>query len=243
MAEGLGLSLSAIPSFDTQTDPTSIGPRWRKWMLRFENRTKAINLTDPDRKLALLLDCADNDVHDDYLTVTITPATDGNNLPQNDIYSRSIEALNNHYSPQVQREYELFNFRAAKQEEGETLDQFVTRLRKLGASCDFTNLSAEIKSQVIQKCKSSKLRTKGLSDLTMSLEDLIKTGNAMDRAVVYAQGIEGRSEMTVNQLTTRRQTGHNNQRGNRRSDFRGHQHSQSKSSHSVDYSEKCGHCG
>ena len=181
MAEYLGLSLSAFPSFDTQAGPTSIVPRWIKWMLRFENRTKAINLTDPDRKLALFLDYAGTDVYGDYLTITITPATDGNNLPPNDIYSRSIEALNNHYSPQVQREYEIFNFRAAKQEESETLDQFVTRLRNLGASCDFTNLSAEIKSQVIQKCKSSKLRTKGLSDLTMSLEDLIKSGNAMDR--------------------------------------------------------------
>ena len=63
--------MSTFPSFDTQTDPTSIGPRWRKWMLRFENRTKAINLTDPDRKLALLLDYAGNDVHDDYLTITM----------------------------------------------------------------------------------------------------------------------------------------------------------------------------
>ena len=88
MAEGLGLSLSAFPSFDTQTDPTSIGPRLRKWMLRFENRTKAINLTDPDRKLALLLDYAGSDVPGDYLT--ITPATDGNNLPPKDIYIFAI---------------------------------------------------------------------------------------------------------------------------------------------------------
>ena len=93
MAEGLGLSLSAFASFDTQTDPTCIGPRWRKWMLRFENRTKAINLTDPDKTFALLLNYAGNDVHDDYLTLTITPATDGNNLPPNDIYSSAEHPL------------------------------------------------------------------------------------------------------------------------------------------------------
>ena len=150
MAEGLGLSLSTFPVFDTQTDPTSIGPRWRKWMLRFENRIKAMNLTDPERKLALLLDYAGDDVHDDYLTLTVPPAAGGNNpTPGNDIYSRSVVALNNHYAPQVQREYEIFSFRTAKQEENETLDKFVTRLRKLGATCDFANISAEIKSQVI----------------------------------------------------------------------------------------------
>ena len=147
MAEGL--SLSAFPIFDTQTDPTSIGPRWRKWMARFENRIKAINLTDPEIKLALLLDYAGDDVYDDFLTLTLPPAAGGNDPPGNDIHHRSIVALNTHYAPQVQREYEIFSFRTAKQEEGESLDQCVTRLCMLGATCDFANLSAEIKLQVI----------------------------------------------------------------------------------------------
>ena len=227
--------------FDTQIDPTSIGPRWRKWMLRFENRIKAMNLTDPERKLALLLDYAGDDVHDDYLTLTVPPAAGGNNPPAgNDIYSRSVVALNNHYAPQVQREYEIFSFRTAMQEENETLDQFVTRLRKLGATCDFANLSAEIKSQVIQRCKSSRLRTKGLSDLTMSLDDLIKTGNAMDRAVVYAQSMEGNTEMSVNQLATRKFTRQDHQRANRHDDFRRQQPSHSRNQPAE---TKCGHCG
>ena len=202
-------------------------------MIRFDNRIKAMNLSDPARKLALLLDYAGDDVHDDYLTLTIPTAAGGDDShtgDEDDVYSRSVVALNNHYSPQVQKEYEIFSFRTAKQEERETLDQFVTRLRKLGATCDFTNLSAEIKSQVIQKCRSSKLRTKGLSDLTMSLEDLVKTGNAMDRAVVYAQGIEGKSETvcSVNQLATQKPTGHNRQCGNRHGESR--------------RESKCGHC-
>ena len=208
-------------------------------MVRFENHITAMNLTDPERKLALLLDYAGDDVHDDFLTLTV-PAAGGNDPPGNDIYHRSITALNNHYAPQVQREYEIFSFRTAKQEESESLDQFVTRLRKLGATCDFANLSAEIKSQVIQRCKSSRLRTKGLSDLTMTLDDLIKTGNAMDRAVVYAQSIEGNTEMSVNQLATRKFTKQNHQRANRHDDFR-----KQESSHSRNQpaDSKCGHCG
>ena len=213
---------------------------WRKWMLRFENRIKAMNLTDPERKLALLLDYAGDDVHDDYLTLTVPPAAGGNNPPPgNGIYSRSVVALNNHYAPQVQREYEIFSFRTAKQEENETLDQFVTRLRKLGATCDFANLSAEIKSQVIQRCKSSRLRTKGLSDLTMSLDDIIKTVTAMDRAVVYAQSMEGNTEMSVNQLATRKFTRPNHQRANRHDDFRRQQPSHSRNQPAE---TKCGHC-
>ena len=200
-----------------------------------------MNLTDPERKLALLLDYAGDDVHNDYLTLTVPPAAGGNNPPPgNDIYSRSVVALNNHYAPQVQREYEIFSFRTAKQEENETIDQFVTRLRKLGATCDFANLSAEIKSHVIQRCKSSRLRTKRLSDLRMSLDDLIKTGNAMDRAVVYAQSMEGNTEMSVNQLAARKFTRPNHQRANRHDDFRRQQPSHSRNQPAE---TKCGHCG
>ena len=111
-----GMSLSKFPIFDTTTDPTSIGPRWKKWMIRLENRLTALNLKDPDRKLALLLDYAGERVHDDYLTLTVAPAVAGNNPPAgNDVYSRSVAALTNHYAPQVQREYEIFNFRMASQ--------------------------------------------------------------------------------------------------------------------------------
>ena len=78
-----------------------------------------------------MLDYAGEHVHDDFLTLTVLPAAGGNDPPGNDIYHRSIDALNTHYAPQVQREYEVFSFRTAKQEEGESLDQFVTRLRKL----------------------------------------------------------------------------------------------------------------
>ena len=166
-------------------------------------------------------------IHDDFLTLTVPPAqaaAAGNDPPGNDIYHRSIVALNTHHSPQVQREYEVFSFRTAKQEEGESLDQFVTRLRKLGATCDFANLSSEIKSQVIQNCRSSRLRTKGLSDLTMSLEGLIKPGNAMDRAVAYTKSMEGDTARLVNQLVTRKFT--------------------KQPSHSTNQpTETCGHCG
>ena len=217
-----GMSLAQFPIFDTTTDPTSIGPRWKKWMIRLENRLTALNLKDPDRKLALLLDYAGERVHDDYFTLTVAPAVAGNNPPAgNDVYSRSVAALTNHYAPQVQREYEIFNFRMASQNATETLDQYVTRLRKLGATCDFPDLNAELKSQVIQKCRSTKLRTKGLADLTMTLDELIKTGNAMDRAMEYAKGIEGKTETTVNRVTTRGRSSQDHQRGNHRGNYRG----------------------
>ena len=73
----------------------------------------------------------------------------------------------------------------------------------------------------------------------MSLEDLIKAGNAMDRAVAYTKSMEGDTVMSVNQLVTRKFTKENHQRANRHDDFRRQQPGNSK--HQP--TETCGHCG
>ena len=113
------LPLAAFPSFDT-TDTSNLAPRWRKYVQRYENRATALDITNSDRKLALLLS---------------DPEADN----PRDIYARSLETLNELYTPKVQVEYERFNFREATQLHDENLDQFVTRLKKLAATCDFTN--------------------------------------------------------------------------------------------------------
>ena len=62
----------------------------------------------------------------------------------------------------------------------------------------------------------------------------------MDRAVVYAQSMEGNTEMLVNQLATRKFTRPNHQRANRHDDFRRQQPSHSRNQPAE---TKCGHCG
>ena len=73
----------------------------------------------------------------------------------------------------------------------------------------------------------------------MSLEDLIKAGNAMGRAVAYTKSMEGDTAMSVKQLVTRKFTKQNHQRANRHDDFRRQQPSHSKNQPT----ETCGHCG
>ena len=182
----MALALAAFPTFDT-TDTSNLAPRWRKYVQRYENRATALSITNADRKLALLLDYAGEAVYDDFQTLVV-PGPEANN--PRDIYARSLEALNELYAPKVQVEYERFNFREATQLHDENLDQFITRLKKLAATCDFTNKDAEIKSQIIQKCKSSKLRTKALADITITLDQLVKDGKTMEKAISYAKTIE-----------------------------------------------------
>ena len=46
--------------------------------------------------------------------------------------------------------------------EGETIDQFVCRLRQKAISCEFPSVDEAIRDQIIEKCRDSKLRRKFL---------------------------------------------------------------------------------
>ena len=189
------LALSAFSTFDT-TDTSNLAPRWRRYVQRFENRATALNILSAERKIALLLDYAGEAVYDDFQTLVV-PAPEAEN--PRDIYQRSLQALNDLYAPKVQVEYERFNFREATQLLDENLDQFVTRLKKLAATCDFADSDSEIKSQIIQKCRSSKLRTKALADMTIKLDQLIQQGKVMEKAINYAKVIEKKEVNTIQQ--------------------------------------------
>jgi len=49
-----------------------------------------------------------------------------------------------------------------KQEESETVEQFITKLQQQSELCEFTNCDEQIRDQVIEKCRSHKRRTKML---------------------------------------------------------------------------------
>ena len=69
------------------------------------------------------------------------------------ITKRPFEKLTAHFSPRVSVTYEVYNFRQAKQKDGEILGCFHTRLRSLAKTCDFANPDKEIKGQIILNCK------------------------------------------------------------------------------------------
>ena len=55
--------------------------------------------------------------------------------------------------------YAIYEFRKRAQEQGEMLDMYVTELKKLAKFNNFQNLDRELKSQIIQNWRSTKLHT------------------------------------------------------------------------------------
>lgn len=152
--------------------------RWRKWLARLDNYLLAKNITSSQRKRAMLLHLAGEEVFDINVSLDHIPG---------DTYDLLTTKLTAYFAPQKNVEYEIFQFRNAKQEEKETLDRFHTRLRQLSQNCEFRDVEREIKSQLIQNCNDEKIRLKGLRDPAMTLENLITYGRTLEATRTQAQ--------------------------------------------------------
>lgn len=197
----MNLSPNQLPNFDVHTEP--VGPRWTKWISRSDNYLVAMDITDAKRQCALLLHFAGEDVHEIYETLTVP---DPEPTSGETAYESMKSALKNYFEPKRNVHYEIYMFQSARQEPNESLDEFVTRLRKLAKHCEFTNTDREIQSRIIQGCISDKLRRKALLE-EMTLSALLSAGRVMENAEKQAKEIENQHKQnhqsTVNRVLSR----------------------------------------
>ena len=123
-----------------------------------------MNITNAARKKALMSHYMGEEV-DDIIDTPVIPAPAGD---ANE-YTIFRDALNTHFLPQMNTEYAIYEFRTRAQEQGETLDMYVTELKKLANFCNFQNLDRELKSQIIQNCRWTKLHTQSLENRDWTL--------------------------------------------------------------------------
>lgn len=181
----MATNLPDFASFDC-ADLSNAGPRWKKWISRFEILMSAMNIGDTanevKRKKALLQHYMGGECFDIYSTLKA----------DDDTYEVIKTKLEGYFVPKSNAEYEKYIFRNAKQREGETIDQFCTKLRKLAINCNFAadSVNDEIKSQIVQGCISSQLRRKALRS-EMTLEALLETGKTMEISKTQISVMEG----------------------------------------------------
>ena len=117
----------------------------------------------------MLLHSAGEDVQEIFETSADTGAAAA--------YAKAEKALNNYFIPKVNSTYQNHVFRSMEQQDGETVAQFVTRLKQIVKDRDYGDQSDnQIRDQVVQQCKSHALRQKLLGkgeNLTLAL--LLKT--------------------------------------------------------------------
>ena len=180
--------LPAFPPFvEIDQNP---GPQWGKWLGRFERLMIAMGITESRRQRALLLHYAGPRVDEIFDTLS--------DVGEDTDYDKAVDALNKYFNPKSNSLYETYVFRQAKQENNESLDQFVTRLRQLAQKCKFHDIDREILTQVIMNCASPKLRRQALckgEDLT--LQRLLEIGRSLEASEQQADALEGSSVNSI----------------------------------------------
>ena len=176
------IDIHPLRPFDPLTEPTSVGQRWKVWKRRFETYLAALGIKDATQQRALLLYQAGEETQEIFDTLPDTGEA-------ND-YKKAIEKLDAYFTPKRNTDFEVFKFRTAVQTKDETIDQFATRLRKLGSTCAFDDLAKELKSVIIQNCLSKRLRRYALLETDLTLDKLLGKGRAFEISDIQATGLE-----------------------------------------------------
>ena len=154
-----------IPRFDCFSDPATIGPRWTRWLnsfelyadgkgLIFDETETAANKKVKQRRRALLLHHAGQDVQDVFVTLAETGGVTD--------YEKTVAALNKYFVPKVNSSVARRRFKAITPSGTETVGQFATRLRKAVKDCEYgtTETENQIRDEILEKCASNYIRRK-----------------------------------------------------------------------------------
>ena len=192
--------------FKVSEDPSTVAHRWEDWKMVFECYLTATGVKDLKQKRALLLSAAGEEV----INILCTLVPGGRSQLVSGTVEEAIATLDAYFAPKINRHYERFKFFLAKQEANESIDGFVTRLKKLAQTCNFSNYHDELLiMQVILKCHSVELRRKLLQDPDLTLEIVLKVARAREAAFSQATAIENSGTMTAKNVShvTSRPTG------------------------------------
>ena len=171
-----------LPPFNPDEDPSSTPQRWKSYLRKLERALVAWNIKDDSRMASILLHCGGDKLDEIEQTLTYDK-TEGS------VFANLSKALTDHFEPKRNVTFSTYQFYQMKQEEGEGIDAFVTRLRNQAAMCDFQDVDRRIKDQIVFRCLSKKVRNKALTQ-DLSLKDLLAEARCQETAQREAGEIE-----------------------------------------------------
>ncbi|XP_028416022.1 uncharacterized protein K02A2.6-like [Dendronephthya gigantea] len=175
-----------LPQFDAYSEPSSIATRWKEWLEQFEIFTIAAKVEDKKQKRALLLHISGPTVQKVFKGLTDT----------GDDYDTAAAKLNEYFAPKKHIRYERYHFKQACQQDGESIDQFASRLRNLAETCEFENIDDVIADQILANCSSNRLKEKILREEKADLTFILKQGRILECSKQQAARIGTNSPTT-----------------------------------------------
>ena len=118
-----------------------------------------------DKKRALLLHCAGSEVQDIFETLSDTGTT----------YADALTKSNDYFTPKKDVTWERLNFRRTIPLHGESVENYVIRLKQSAKFCEFgTDLDNQIRDQVLDKWSDLNVKRKWYSEKGLTLDKLLE---------------------------------------------------------------------
>lgn len=189
MAEAIQEHITSINSmFNVEVYNTSM--KWTRWVKRLEVAFKVFCTTD-DIKTYYLLHYMGSESYD-TLCNKVAPA-----LPEEMEYEQIVQLMDKYYNPAPLEIAETFRFHSRKQQDGETIQEYLHGLQKLAINCNFGSfLKTALRNQFVYGLSSKRIQSR-----------LLETRNLdLDKAVEISTGME-MSEKDAHQLQLQLQRG------------------------------------
>ena len=183
----VNIEIQGVAPFDCKGNSSTLGPRWKKWLQSFQYFLVAKGVVNDAQKKALLLHTAGIEVQELYETLTDPGPTEEFEEDTATDFEKTVRTLNAYFVTKLNEPYERHVFRSMAQQERETVSQFIARLRKQAQNCNFANPDIDIRDQVIDKCRSSKLRKKLLAKEHLTLQKLQEVARSMEAVDLQAK--------------------------------------------------------
>jgi hypothetical protein len=172
----------------TQPEPFVVGAmstdlpaRWREWLQGFDFFLRAQASATEDQRISMLIHAAGKDVRRAFVSLK---------LASDLTYDKVVLALTQHFEPARNKRYERHLFRRCVQSEGESTNDFVTRLRELVATCEFTDEDDALFDQLVEGCLSNALRKKLLEGKERTLADALALARSREVADLQVRTME-----------------------------------------------------
>jgi len=190
-----------IPRLDLDADVTTLAARWREWKMAAKYMITANGIINPERKEAILLHAGGIKLQQIYVTLPEPEVVETDT-----VFDIALKKLDAYFTPKANEPYERHKFRKMRQEENELVIQYVARLRRQADFCSFNEKDIQLRDQLIEGCRETRLRKLFLErGNDLDLETALKIGSSYEAVQTQVNEMNNETK-TVNRVEDRRKT-------------------------------------
>lgn len=152
---------------------------WKKWKNVFTHYARVCGVSlSAERKMSLLLHCLGSEGQEIFEHLPDLPSTESNDLNDYEICLRKLDL---HFLPKISTVLERHHFGRRMQRSGESIEDYITALRKLASTCNFgDNYEERLRDQFMLGCSLDKAKEACWEKDNPSFADVVKIAKSCE---------------------------------------------------------------